>query len=688
MGTIANKLEYLNDTKEIFKNKLNSIGAEIDNSTKFRDYINILDDIYDKANVASEYELEGDTKQTTYSGIQLFDIDGTVESGTLVKYNNGLKLTGNLVNEMVKFDLPEELSPSTDYTIKLDIVKNTLQTDPTLRVTLYDSTLGSEVSVTEFTASGSQTISLWRDSCDKISFSISAPEEEGAEMIIDNIILVKGTPSSITYEPYVGGKASPNPDYPQNIEVVTGRQEVSINGKNLLKFSNDTNTRRNQFTYITETPELVVCNKNESGSNFYAKYEIYIEQGQKYTLSVEDTSAKTFYGYSDDLWGTAVSGLSNQNVSKSVPFKFTASYTGNLVIGFYGNYNYNPLTLTKPMIEKGSTATTYEAFKGQSYEINLGKNLFDISTADYVSKCTLNNEIYTTDTLIQGDRNAVFGYQANNNYTVYPNETYYLSADIKLVSGTCSGINVFRFNTNGFTNTMIISPSFTEDYVRVLCSATNTSTAPIQAGRILFQPNNSGLSNAVFEIKNVMISKSNDTTYAPYKPQIELCKIGTYQDRIYKDNGTWYLHKEIGKVVLDGSESWSKGSSRPFYTLLINDVLRLQSAVNNATLFCNYLSPSTPATIWGNNINGITNLDDGNAIRIRIQDDPYTITTFKEWLNDVKPVVYYALETPTTEEITDSELISQLEAVKDYLFDYYLDEQFLLGYSDPEIIIK
>ena len=160
MGTIANKLEYLNDTKEIFKNKLNSIGAEIDNSTKFRDYINILDDIYDKANTASEYELEGDTKQTTYSGIQLFDIDGTVESGTLVKYNNGLKLTGNLVNEMVKFDLPEELSPSTDYTIKLDIVKNTLQVDPTLRVTLYDSTLGSEVSVTEFTASGSQTISL------------------------------------------------------------------------------------------------------------------------------------------------------------------------------------------------------------------------------------------------------------------------------------------------------------------------------------------------------------------------------------------------------------------------------------------------------------------------------------------------------------------------------------------------
>ena len=38
---------------------------------------------------------------------------------------------------------------------------------------------------------------------------------------------------------------------------------------------------------------------------------------------------------------------------------------------------------------------------------------------------------------------------------------------------------------------------------------------------------------------------------------IELCKIGDYQDYFYKSGSKWYLHKEIEKVVLDGSEEWA-----------------------------------------------------------------------------------------------------------------------------------
>jgi hypothetical protein len=38
MGTIANKLTYLNETKEQFKDRINSLGGEITNNTPFRDY--------------------------------------------------------------------------------------------------------------------------------------------------------------------------------------------------------------------------------------------------------------------------------------------------------------------------------------------------------------------------------------------------------------------------------------------------------------------------------------------------------------------------------------------------------------------------------------------------------------------------------------------------------------------------
>ena len=49
---------------------------------------------------------------------------------------------------------------------------------------------------------------------------------------------------------------------------------------------------------------------------------------------------------------------------------------------------------------------------------------------------------------------------------------------------------------------------------------------------------------------------NGDTPQEITNEAIELCKIGDYQDSIVKDNGKWYLNKQIGKVVLNGSESW------------------------------------------------------------------------------------------------------------------------------------
>ena len=62
---------------------------------------------------------------------------------------------------------------------------------------------------------------------------------------------------------------------------------------------------------------------------------------------------------------------------------------------------------------------------------------------------------------------------------------------------------------------------------------------------------------------------STATPYEPYQSQtypinlgsMELCKIGTYQDYLYKENGIWYKYGAIGKVVLDGSENWGSLSA-------------------------------------------------------------------------------------------------------------------------------
>jgi len=56
--------------------------------------------------------------------------------------------------------------------------------------------------------------------------------------------------ANLSYEPYVGGTASPNPDYPQDIQVVTGTQTITISdgGGNTQTFPVDL-TSKNLFNY-------------------------------------------------------------------------------------------------------------------------------------------------------------------------------------------------------------------------------------------------------------------------------------------------------------------------------------------------------------------------------------------------------------------------------------------------------
>jgi hypothetical protein len=49
-----------------------------------------------------------------------------------------------------------------------------------------------------------------------------------------SILDYEPTIENFIYEPYTNVIPSPNPDYPQNIQVVTGNNEVSIVGKNLF----------------------------------------------------------------------------------------------------------------------------------------------------------------------------------------------------------------------------------------------------------------------------------------------------------------------------------------------------------------------------------------------------------------------------------------------------------------------
>ena len=163
---------------------------------------------------------------------------------------------------------------------------------------------------------------------------------------------------------------------------------------------------------------------------------------------------------------------------------------------------------------------------------------------------------------------------------------------------------------------------------------------------------------------------STATTYEPYQGQsytididtMELCKIGTYQDYIYKDGGKWYKHAEIKKVELDGTESWNQvgGSTHSFWL----------SAPDSATPSISDVSPvlsdnftaSTYNDVYYGNVDYGVALSTSGRLALTVKDVS-GVANFPTWLSTHNTTVYYALATPTDTEITDSDLIDQLDAL-------------------------
>ena len=199
-----------------------------------------------------------------------------------------------------------------------------------------------------------------------------------------------------------------------------------------------------------------------------------------------------------------------------------------------------------------------------------------------------------------------------------------------------------------------------------------------------------------------MISTLSDLTYEPYKVQtktvnlgsIELCKIGDYQDYIYKNGDKWYKHEVIEKIVLNGTQgSWTKGSaSGEVYSVFQATNWGLNKYVRNTTeiLSNRIMGGNNTSTLTGEYIQtgGQTN----SPLRISILNSRLSATTsegFNEFLGTNPITCYIPLSTATSTEITDTTLIEQLDNLeKAYSYDTQTnisqtnqDKPFIISYE-------
>lgn len=155
----------------------------------------------------------------------------------------------------------------------------------------------------------------------------------------------------------------------------------------------------------------------------------------------------------------------------------------------------------------------------------------------------------------------------------------------------------------------------------------------------------------------------NSTAYPISLGSIELCKLGTYQDYIYKDGEDWKVHKATALETLNGSEDWVQDSSGGYQRF---NIIRQNAVAPSGRTAIGLSSHFTSKTTDGIGIFFLASTSSGTIKRFYFYPESSitTVESFESWLNSNKTTLVYPLATPTDTVITDQTLIAQLEAIR------------------------
>ena len=450
------------------------------------------------------------------------------------------------------------------------------------------------------------------------------------------------------WEPYVGGIPAPNPDYPQAVQTVTGENVVKICGKNLLYLSGLNATDNGVANTLNNDGSITCAGTVGSGWNGWTimPYVSNSIQAGTYTLSIDHAiNVGMNITFRDSSNTNIVAGnIPAGSTSATITLPRTAAKYSLWVNGTTGT----AISFTiKAQLELGSTATAYEPYQEQSYEVNLGKNLFDGENANAKTGYILND----SGTEVSDNTG---GYTRNYS-AVRPNTTYTISG--MAGAGTrriyfYNGGKTFLSRTSGYSGAQKITFTTPANcYFVNVQIYTNTDTS-------------SAMASWQLELG------SQATSYAAYFEPIELCKIGNYQDYIYKSDNKWYVRKEIGKVTLNSSNYNSRYGTNQYglTQFLVNyGVGDYYDTTNYTTMMSDHFIKQMTRFV-NTQTQGFLPALDSSVHQLRAYVRILTTTAdttdqFKAWLDANTPTFYYKLDPATDTEITNEALIAQLDDI-------------------------
>ena len=269
-----------------------------------------------------------------------------------------------------------------------------------------------------------------------------------------------------------------------------------------------------------------------------------------------------------------------------------------------------------------------------------------------------NKNLFNKDTITENQR---IGPSGNKNYDencdlsdyikIQPNTTYTrnITASVYECIAFYTSEKVFISRDTAHSTTTSPNNAY---YVRLSCYKTNLDTLQFELG-----------STATSYIAH------QEQTKTLHLGDIELCKIGTYQDRIYKNSDKWYIEKNIGKVVLkdvpQGANNWTKSNAYSTNDYFCGFCGFASIKINSYYILCNKLINA----IYSDTTTSECIANDSESVNLKIKASRLSEnspTGLANYLANEGSDIYiqYILKTPTYEEITNETLIEELNELE------------------------
>ena len=575
-------------------------------------------------------QIEGDIRQDTTKGLQLFDaskMNGYTTSGVHceVSSDGTIRTKGTLTANYLTSRHPDiiDIKQGEKYSIK--IFANKTMANVYVGLTPDDGSFDAQVNFTNTENSGTFTAKS-----NLVDFVVGANlnglNMDGLEF---KVMITKGEPAN--WEPYTGGQPSPNPDYPQ---IVHGAGDMGFfDGELVLGAWNDSNGTfsPNNDLYVSG-PNIIPCKPNdqiiiEYGVQFRATWIIWVNKDGSFISSQLFQNVKrctavaptNCYGFKFSI--SEKSSVSNVEATKSILVLINDKYavcvkskgknllnlTGEILYSFGRETIFDSQVTINPTTD-GRTAPGVWFILGDIKKF-LGKTIY--VKADVIQRSGNYNP-----------RMLLMTIKGNTSVRTYLTYSYSKAGQVMSV----------KIPDDLDTNE--VSDLALNMYV-------NDGSSQVDADAYaIFTNVYAGLS----EPTNEFVPYQSNVTYIPVDyPLFE-------GDKIVRRNGEYKLLRKWGMETFDGSVVWGKNSASEDDYLYYYS--RLPEKDTSGKLYCDRLKHIKSADP-GIGVQLSSYYPKALYVRLSANELPVNdIEHFSEWIQEHPLTFVYPLATPTEESLS------------------------------------